>query len=137
MDAICLVIAGMVRATLPTGEFTLAWEHSVEKTRWEEHYRVQGDRLALIEAGVAGSGAGMDPASGAQFADGRWTWRPNIVPLAELRLAGSQYARDYEFCWAGRCANLDSLLGTSPRSASVDVKACRLSEAAATTPRDR
>ena len=137
MDAICLVVAGIVRATLPTVEFALAWEHSVEKTRWEERYRVQGDRLALIEASVAGSGAGMEPAPGARFANGRWTWRPDVAPLAELRLAGSQYASDYEVCWAARCAKLDSLLGASPRSASVDVKACRVSEPAAASPRDR
>src|SRR5258705_10739760 len=75
MTGVCLLAAGMVVATIPADEFTLAWQHSVEKTRWEERYRVSGDRLALVEARVAGMGAGMEPPPGAHFANGHWSWR--------------------------------------------------------------
>ncbi len=42
--SICILVAGVVRATLPGQEFTLAWDHSVQKTRWEERYRVDDGR---------------------------------------------------------------------------------------------
>jgi hypothetical protein len=124
MNAVCLIVAGVIRATLPTTDFTLAWRHSIEKTRWEERYRVEGDRLALLEARVEGSGAGMEPAPGAHFADGRWSWRPNRAPLAELKLAHSSYAPDYELCWNGRCSRLDALLGSSAAETVAELKAC-------------
>ena len=123
-DAICIIIAGVVRATLPSSEFTLAWQHSVEKTRWEERYRIDGGRLVLIEASVAGSGAGMEPAPGARLANGRWSWRPALPPLPVVRLAASPYARDYELCWSGRCSPLGSLLGPVVADATIELKAC-------------
>jgi hypothetical protein len=124
LSATCILVAGVIRATVPSPEFTLAWEHSVEKTRWEERYRIEGDRLALIEASVAGSGAGMEPAPGARFANGRWSWRPALPPLAVLRLAASHYARDYELCWDGHCSRLGTLLGSEVGNANVELKAC-------------
>jgi hypothetical protein len=75
VDPICLVVAGVVRATLPDSGFTLAWEHSVQKTRWEERYRVDDGGLVLAEARVQGSGAGMEPPPGAVLRNGWWTWR--------------------------------------------------------------
>src|SRR5438105_5050565 len=60
VSAVCLIVAGMVKAVLATEEFTISWTHSVEKTRWEETYRVDGDRLALIAARIQGVGAGME-----------------------------------------------------------------------------
>ena len=62
-------------AAQPT-EFTLAWEHSVEKTRWEESYRVDGDRLRLTAARIQGLGAGMEPPPDAVLRGGWWTWKP-------------------------------------------------------------
>jgi hypothetical protein len=124
MNAVCLLVAGVVRASLPAPEFTLAWEHSVQKTRWEERYRIDGDRLQLTQASVEGSGAGMEPGPDARFAHGRWTWRPELASLSELRLARSPYARDYELCWGGRCSRLGALLGGAPDASAVEVKAC-------------
>jgi hypothetical protein len=123
-NAICLIAAGVVRASLPASEFTLAWEHSVEKTRWEELYRIDGGKLALVEARVRGMGAGMEPAPDARFADGWWIWRPAVAPLRTLRLAASSYAPDYELCWNGRCSPLGGLLGPSPPEAAIELKAC-------------
>ena len=58
MNAACLLIAGALRAIVPAQEFTVAWTHSVQKTRWEERYRVDGDALRLTEARIQSSGAG-------------------------------------------------------------------------------
>ena len=57
---ICL-IAGSKIAPLLAGALTLAWTHSVEKTRWEEDWREVAAGLELVEARVQGSGAGMEP----------------------------------------------------------------------------
>jgi hypothetical protein len=123
MSAVCLIVAGVVSATLPTEQFTLSWTHSVEKTRWEETYRVDGDRLALIEARIEGMGAGMEPPADARFADGWWIWRPNVPPLPALDLSRSPYTRDYDICFALRCAELGALTGATGTSI-VTVKPC-------------
>jgi len=110
VNAICLVVAGVVRATLPTTELTVAWQHSVEKTRWEERYRIDGTALRLVEARIQGSGAGMEPPPDARLADGWWTWRPKSDPLPALRLTQSTFTRDYDLCWRGQCRTLGSLV---------------------------
>jgi hypothetical protein len=123
MTAFCLLVAGIVRATLPADELTLAWTHSVEKTRWEERYRVEGDALVLVEARVAGSGAGMEAPPSAQLVDGVWTWRPRTT-LRELRLTESPYTADYTLCWRDGCRKLGGLVGSVPEGAVVVVRPC-------------
>ena len=125
MDAVCLLIGGVLRATLATGDFTLAWQHSVEKIRWEERYRVSGGKLDLIEARIQGSGAGIDPPQHARLRDGWWTWRPGTPPLAELRLSLSPYTRDYDVCWNGRCRALRQVTGSGESTAVITVRPCR------------
>ena len=70
MIGLCMGLAGAVWAQLPVAEFTLAWDHSVEKVRWEEDYRVTAAGLLLGEARVRGSGAGMEPPANAVLRDG-------------------------------------------------------------------
>ena len=123
LNALCLIVAGVVRATLPGPEFTLAWTHSVEKTRWEETYRIDGDRLMLVTARVEGSGAGMEPPSGAQLRDGRWTWQPQSVH-PELRLTESTFTRDYTLCTGGRSADLGERIGATAEGEVVTVRVC-------------
>ena len=123
MNAICLIVAGVVRATLPGPEFTLAWTHSVEKTRWEETYRIDGDRLVLTEARVEGNGAGMEPPPGARLRDGRWTWQP-LSAHSELRLTESTFTRDYTLCANGRCTDLGERIGATAEGEVVSVRAC-------------
>ena len=127
MNVICLITAGVVRAALPGPEFTLAWEHSVQKTRWEESYRLAGDRLTLVEARVEGSGAGMEPPPGARLRDGRWVWQPQSTH-AELRLTRSTFTPDYTLCTASRCANLGNWVGATAEvgvdNGVVTVRAC-------------
>lgn len=123
VNAICLIVAGTVRATLPGPEITLAWQHSVQKTRWEERYRVDGDELVLTEASVAGTGAGMEPPASATLRDGVWTWRPR-TRFPELRLTHSSYTRDYTLCWRDGCRELSALVGPSDDGAAVVIRRC-------------
>lgn len=125
MHSACLFIAGALRAVIPAQDFTVAWMHSVEKTRWEERYRVEGTALRLVEARIQGSGAGMDPPPDARFAGGWWTWRPSIGPLPAVRLTLSPFTRDYDLCWARRCQTLRSLVATHTATAVVEVRPCR------------
>lgn len=85
---VCLFSAGKLAVVAVTG-FTLSWTHSVEKTGWQESWKVVGDRFALTEARVKGSGAGMDPGEGAQMEGGWWIWSPDLPPVAELNLTAS------------------------------------------------
>lgn len=130
LNAACLFVAGALRATIPAPEFTVAWMHSVARTRWEERYRVEGDALRLVIARVQGSGAGMEPAPDAVLRDGGWTWTPVLAPLREVRLTVSSYTRGYDLCWRGRCQTLRSLV-TPPAGppladgTSVELRACR------------
>jgi len=123
LNAICLIVAGVVRATLAGPEFTLAWTHSVEKTQWEETYRIDGNRLMLVTARVEGSGAGMEPPPGAQLRDGRWTWQPQSAH-PELRLTRSTFTRDYTLCANGRCADLGERIGATAEGEVVTVRVC-------------
>ena len=111
--AICLVAAGILRATLPWSEFTVAWTHSVEKTRWEERYAISGTSLTLVEARVQAVGAGMEPAADAVLRDGWWHWTPRADPLTELRLTYSTFTQDYTICAGRRCSSLPELVGPS------------------------
>jgi hypothetical protein len=124
VNAICLLVAGALRATLPASEFTLAWDHSVEKSRWEERYAIDGVALRMIEARVQAFGAGMEPALEATLRDGWWTWHPLAAPLQQLRLTLSPFTRDYDVCWAGRCTPLRALVDDRRAIDVVEVRAC-------------
>jgi hypothetical protein len=123
MDALCLLVAGVVRATLPTAEFTLAWDHSVEKTRWEEHYQLDGDALMLVLARVQGTGAGMEPPPSATLEGGWWTWRP-LTRVPALRLTLSPYTADYALCRRGTCSALAALVGAAGETTVVTIERC-------------
>jgi hypothetical protein len=101
---------------LPVRQFTLAWNHSIEKTRWEEDYLIETDavggapKLVALAARVRGSGAGMEPPEGAVLRRG-WYEFPLVRPaLAELLLTRSGYTADYEWCEQGRCTPMAALL---------------------------
>ena len=125
MNAICIIAAGVVRATLPAPEFTLAWEHSVEKTRWEERYRIDDAQLDPIEARIQSFGAGMEAPPGAKLQNGWWVWHPDAAPYESLTLTRSNHTKDYQLCWNGRCATLTELVGaTQTNGSTVTVRAC-------------
>jgi hypothetical protein len=123
MDPLCLLVAGVVRAALPGEEFTLAWEHSVQKTRWEEHYRVDGSNLLLAEARIESSGAGMEPPPDAVLKNGWWSWHPRSIAPA-LTLARFSADRDYTLCWRDRCSALSALVGNADAAPTLVVRPC-------------
>jgi hypothetical protein len=107
--SLCLV-SGSLLAVLPLTAFTLAWTHSIEKTRWEEDWRVSGTALVLSEARIRSSGAGMEPPPGARLRNGTWHYTPSIPPQERLRLTHSPYATGHELCTNGGCQLLADLL---------------------------
>lgn len=107
---VCLLMTETIVASLPADTFALAWTHSVEKTEWREQWRLEGAGLVLVEASVAGSGAGMQPGEGAVLENGRWHWRPAATPQARLVLANSSYGGGYRLCWQNVCQPLADLL---------------------------
>ena len=122
--ALCLA-AGAVLVQIEITRFTLAWLHSVERVRWEEDWRVEGDRLVLVESRIKGSGAGMEPPAEAVLADGYWHYRPQVAPLERIDLARSGMVADWQLCIAGKCRDLTTYLpADAPTSVPVTVRAC-------------
>lgn len=99
---ICLV-SGASLQLIAASAFTLSWTHSVERVEWQEDWRLTGDRLAIVEARIKGSGAGMEPPDDARLRDGWWTYRPRVEP-PEIRLANSGgRAGHWRICGDDRC----------------------------------
>lgn len=102
---ICLV-AGFRVIALGVQVITLSWEHSVQKTRWQETWVLDQEVFVLTRAAVEGSGAGMDPPSEATFVDGKWVWSGMRVP--QLVLRRSQVLPDYALCAGGFCRSMEA-----------------------------
>lgn len=107
--SICLA-AGALMVSLGSGEVTLSWRHSVQKSLWEELWRETPEGLVIIEARIQGSGAGMDPPGGAKLVDGFWRWKPNLPALPEVVMRRSGATADWRVCMESRCRSLDELL---------------------------
>ncbi|MCY1284116.1 hypothetical protein D9M68_563830 [compost metagenome] len=127
MTGLCLGLAGVVWASLPLQQFTLAWQHSIEKIRWEEDYQVTSAGLVLGEARVRGNGAGMEVPDDAVAYGGAWHYRRQMPPLQPLHAGRTPEAGDYEICSASGCQALAYWLGP-PHAAqpAVDLWACEL-----------
>lgn len=96
--------------------FTLAWTHSVEKTGWEEDWRlVSGENVLELEtARIKGSGAGMEPPDDARLVGGWWQYHPRDRRLHELRLANNGGAAGaWRICSDGSCRELPSSPGSA------------------------
>lgn len=116
---LCVLAAGKV-AMLAATTFTLSWTHSVQKTRWEEDWRLTPAGLELIEARVQGSGAGMDPPETAAFKDGWWFWHPTLPPQRRLALAASGATGDgWTLCAGGGCREIGAKPGDP-----IEIGAC-------------
>lgn len=100
------IIAGALQWVLATEAFTLAWNHSIEKVRWEEDYRLDGLTLVLAEARIRGSAAGMEPPPDAVWRDGVWHYTPANNRYPRLTLANSPFGGHYEICTADGCRDL-------------------------------
>jgi hypothetical protein len=117
--SICVTAAGKT-VVLAASAFTLSWSHSVEKTRWEEDWRLTPAGLELVEARVKGSGAGMEPPDGAVLEDGWWMFRPDLPPQPSLLLAASgATGSGWSLCAEGDCLTV----GATP-GGPVEVRAC-------------
>lgn len=123
MMALCMS-AGAVSVTLFVHSFTLAWMHSVEKIRWEEQWKIEGNFLQVTEASVRGSGAGMEPPSDALFKEGAWHYTPHVPPLKAVRLSHSPYTKEYELCFNGRCTPLNDFFENLPETDTIVLEAC-------------
>ncbi|EKT4454808.1 DUF1850 domain-containing protein [Pseudomonas putida] len=127
MIGLCLGLAGVAWVSLPLHDFTLAWQHSIEKIRWEEGYRLTPAGLMLMEARVHGNGAGMEIPDDAQLRDGAWVYHPQLPPLQPLHAGRTPEAGDYEVCTADGCRPLSYWLGPPSKDvAAVDFWACEL-----------
>lgn len=108
MTALCLAAGGEV-VRVATVAFTLAWTHTIERSAWEEDWRVEPAALVLVEARVKGTGAGMEPPEAARFDGTWWRWSPGLaVPAVTLRRAAE--AGDWRLCVAGACRPFGDLL---------------------------
>jgi hypothetical protein len=103
--SLCIAIAGKVTA-LAVSAFTLSWSHSVEKTAWQEEWRLVDGRLAVVSARIEGSGAGMEPPADARFDGMGWVYEPRRPPQRRLVLADSGAAGAWRLCAAGECLTL-------------------------------
>jgi hypothetical protein len=117
--SLCILAAGKTTA-LAVSAFTLSWAHSVEKTRWEEDWRVTPAGLEIVEARVKGSGAGMEPPKSAVLKDGWWTYAPNIGARPVVRLAASgATSGGWTLCADQTCLELGAEAGEP-----VELSAC-------------
>ena len=115
---ICLSLAALSGPAVwvPGERFTLAWTHSIEKTRWEEDYNVQwrgqpaAPVLLATEARILGSGAGMEPPPDAVLLGGWWRYSPTVRQPNELPLMRSGFTADFERCDPQGCQPLSHWL---------------------------
>ena len=120
---LCIAAGGsLLKAYAGIAAFTLAWTHSVQKTEWEEDWRIVNDHLVISEARVQGTGAGMEPPAEARFDGHFWRWTPAMVPMTEVILRRSSATDDWRLCIAGACQSMDTVL---PKDADpVVLSAC-------------
>lgn len=106
------VLAGAKLTVLALTTFTLSWTHSVERTAWQEDWRITPRGLEIVEARIKGSGAGVEPPEGALLKDGWWRYRPALPPLEEVALGASGATESvWRICSEGRCTLLDEAEG--------------------------
>ena len=108
--SLCLASAGVVK-TLSVVAFTLVWTHSIEKTEWQEDWRITPGGLELMQARVKGFGAGMEPAPDARLVDGWFQWQPKRAAMPEVVLANSGAAGEWRLCSDGHCETLSGIFG--------------------------
>lgn len=121
--ALCLSAGPAPLVSIATQQFTLRWQHSIEKTAWEEDYLLAGDWLLLSSARIQGSGAGMEPPPGALLQGGVWHYRVADPWRRALVLARSEFVRDYELCLDGRCQPLSDWIPVA--AGTTTLQACK------------
>ena len=112
LAALCLA-AGALNVALPVTQFTLRWQHSIEKIEWDEDWEVAGHWLHLSQARIRGSGAGMEPPDGSALFGGAWRYRVADPWRRQVELARSEFVPDYELCVEGHCRQLSHWIPVS------------------------
>lgn len=116
--SLCVLVAGKTATCLAGVLFSLSWTHSVEKTRWIEHWGILNQQLSLQKTFVKGSGAGIDPAPHARLVEGWYEWAPrDALTVPSLSLANSQTTPDnWHLCQLdpatlgpGKCVDFSTL----------------------------
>jgi hypothetical protein len=121
--SVCFIAGGVTKA-LQVSAFTLAWTHSVERTDWQEDWRVTAAGLTLSEARIKGSGAGVDPAPDARLSDGWWRWNPAPAGRDQVVLGNSDAAGSWLICVAGTCLPLPEIMGIAAAGHPVVMQRC-------------
>jgi hypothetical protein len=121
--SLCLASAGLAKA-LSIATFTLVWTHSIEKTDWQEDWRVTPQGLVLTQARVKGSGAGMEPPPGARLINGWFQWQPDRAALPQVVLANSGAAGEWRLCANGDCRTLSDIFGHPIDANVTTMSAC-------------
>ena len=120
--ALCLTGAGL-SLHLGLTAFTLAWTHTVERTAWEEDWRVEADTLVLTQSRIKGSGAGMDPPPHATRIDGWFAWAPSDPRRSFIAIRRAPGIDDWQLCPVGMgCKLIGELL--SPDADPVTLTSC-------------
>jgi hypothetical protein len=121
--SLCLASLGVVK-TLSIAAFTLTWIHSIEKTEWQEDWRVTPAALELVQARVKGSGAGMEPPPEARLVGGWFQWQPKRAPMPEVVLGNSGAAGEWRLCSEGNCRTLSEIFGYPIGANVTTMRAC-------------
>jgi hypothetical protein len=101
------VLAGTKVATFAVSIFTLTWLHSVEKTEWQEDWKIINSKLKIVEARVKGSGAGMEPPENSKLVKGWYVYRHKVTAKDEILLATSETnIKNWSICYNGKCQEL-------------------------------
>ncbi len=117
--SLCILAGGKV-TVLAVAAFTLSWTHSVERTRWEEDWKITPAGLQIVEARVKGSGAGMEPPEGAALENGWWVYAPKHAAQSGLTLAASgATGAGWTLCAAQACIELGAVAGDA-----IELSAC-------------
>jgi len=120
---LCLASAGAVKV-LSLAAFTLVWTHSVEKTDWQEDWRITPKGLELVQARVNCFGAGMEPPADARLVDGWFQWQPRRPPMPEVVLGNSGAAGEWRLCNDGSCRTLSEIFGHPIGANVIKMSAC-------------
>jgi hypothetical protein len=109
MMQLCLLAAGAT-IRLGTVALTLAWTHSIEKTRWEEDYRATPAGIVVTQDRIQSTGAGMEPPPDATFDGTWWRYTPALPPQRQIVLRRSGATADWQVCIRGTCKPMGDYL---------------------------
>jgi len=91
--------------------FTLAWTHSIEKTDWQEDWRITPQGLELVQARIKGFGAGMSRRRTRAWSMAGFQWQPK---RRRCRKSSSAFRRagEWRLCIGGNCRTLSEILAS-------------------------